>query len=276
MVDNADVIGISDLYWAIDPVLLFAVKNQKIDQTLIDISVIDKTSLNQDEITAFYNYVVNAASSGSVFAMCMCFDFALIGWGREKSQETAYEWAKRAASKEFAPGFFLVGRCYEDGIGVVCDFDKAKNNYLISIDGGFGYAASYLAFLFYSGKFGQPDIIEALKYIEIGAFLNEPTAPLIAAGWYEAGELVKKDMELAAKWYLRAADLGNFFAWGRLNQAYKWGELGLTKNEQLASKYEKLFNKCYSLITEKRHLSLPCSSAISRNSPLTPNSTTEL
>ncbi|WP_426344103.1 hypothetical protein ACN9MU_02690 [Pseudoduganella sp. R-32] len=58
------------------------------------------------------------------------------------------------------------------------------------------------------------------------------------ASWFERGEGVAKNEEQAARWYLRAAEMGNFLASLRLSEAYSNAELGLPKDETLAKKFE--------------------------------------
>jgi TPR repeat protein len=225
-----------------DPVLLYALKKESIDPEWVEICRLDKTTW--DAATACHSYEIfrKAAEADSAFAMCMCYGFCVAGWGQPISKESAFQWVEKAAAKEYAPGYFLLGNCYENGIGIPVDIEQARCYYVLASDAGFGFAACHLAELCHSGKFGRPDMIKALEYATHAYQLQEPMAPLLIASWYEQGDGVIENEKEALLWYKRAAELGNFFASDRLNRAYRYGELGLPKDIDLANKFEAMFN----------------------------------
>lgn len=226
----------------VDPVLSFASKYESIDPEWIEICQLNKATWDVSTANRSYEIFRKAAEAGSSFAMCMCYGFSLAGWGQPKSNETAYYWAKQAASKGFAPGYFILGSCYENGIGVSADLEQARHYYELAVEGGFGFAACHLAAMYHSGQFGRRDMIKAIENAALAYQFHEPMGPLLIAGWYETGDGVIRNEKAAVLWYERAAELGNFLASDRLSRAYAVGELGLAKDGNLAKKYEEMFH----------------------------------
>ena len=188
-----------------------------------------------------------AAEKGSPFAMCLCSRLCLSGWGTQRSLESAFHWAKRAADAGYAPGHYELGKCYEQGIGVSKDLDVARKEYEMAIEGGFAFAACHLAELYHSTSFGEPDFATAIRYAKRGYELGDPLAPYLVATWFEEGDGVIRNEKEAAVWYERASELGNYFASSRLCRAYRLGQLGLAKDSSLAKEYEQ---KCDSSLRE--------------------------
>jgi uncharacterized protein len=224
----------------VDPTFLFARTHSAIDPKLVDVCFMDVS--NCDPATAQHGFEVcqSAAVSGSAFAMCMCSRFCRSGWGTAQSDNKAFQWAKMASDAGFAPGQFELGRCYEEGISVSKDIELARRNYALASEGGFGYAALFLAASYHNKEIGSPNNAIALEWARRAYELNESTAALELARWYEEGEGVIKNPREAAIWYVRASDLGNFFASARLGMAYEMGSLGFHQDREMAQKYEQL------------------------------------
>lgn len=226
----------------IDPAVLFSIRNETADQHVIEIFCADKSVWTAEVAEQAYQLVKAAAENGSALAMCLCSRFHGAGWGRPVSTVTAFEWAKQSADTGFPPGCFELGNCYENGIGVPCDLEQARYLYVLAVEGGFGFAACHLANLYHSGRFGQRDTHLALHYANLGYQLKDAMAPLLIATWFENGDGVIRNESEAVLWYTRAAELGNFFASNRLNNAYTSGELGLPRDPKLAQRFESMFN----------------------------------
>lgn len=224
-----------------DPLLKYAVEHENVSQRLIDICNLPKTTWSSEEAYGYYLEFQHAAESGSGFAMCMCARFCYTGWGVPISGQAAIEWGERAAKKSFAPGYFEIGYCYENGVDVEADLSKAQDLFEKSATAGYGYAATYLAAKYHDGSLTTRDIDKAWSYAQLGYKLRDSTAPLLLAGWYENGDGTPESFKDALLWYERASELGEFLASERLRKAYKHGELGLAVDEVKAQRYLDLF-----------------------------------
>jgi TPR repeat protein len=237
----------------VDPLLLYTSKKKMIvDPELVRIFELDKTQCDAVTAHRYFDNVQQAAEAGSGFAMCMLARLFQAGWGRPKSGEEAFRWAKKASEIEFAPGDYEFGKCYDEGIGTVRDLELARKYYELATKGEFGFAAFRLAQMYHSGQFGALESGRAFYYAIRSYELGEMLAPLEIGRWYEDGDGVSKSVKEATFWFERAAEMGNFFASHRLHQAYSFGELGLTKNAEMARKYEEMLNFQLSSVKKDR------------------------
>ncbi len=225
----------------IDPLLKYAIENEDVSKRLVDVSMMPKSKWNLDEAHDYYIEFVQAANAGSCFAMCICARFCRLGIGVKASESSAIEWGKKAANEKFAPGYFEIGFCYEHGVGVEVDQEQAFKFYTESASAGYAYAATYLAAKLHDGNLGFRDIKKAIMYAELGYEYGDATAPLVLGGWYENGNGVDKNLDVALMWYKRASEMGSFLASERLHSAYMYGELGLMADKIKAKKYLDLF-----------------------------------
>jgi uncharacterized protein len=223
-----------------DPTFLFARTRSTIDPELVDICFLDVSNCDLATARRAFEVCHSAAVCGSAFAMCMCSRFCRSGWGTTQSDHDAFQWATMASGVGFPPGYYELGRCYEEGIGVSKDIELARRNYASASEGGFGYAALFLAVSYHKKEIDSPDNAIALEWARRAYELNESTAALELARWYEEGEGVIKNPKEAVIWYARASALGNFFASARLGIAYEMGNLGLHQDREMAQKYEQL------------------------------------
>ena len=223
-----------------EPTLAYARSHSLVDSTLV--TLLSEVKRDCDAATARNAFLKfqGVADKGSAFAMCFCSRFCRDGWGTIQSNYEALQWAKKAAETGFPPGHYEFGRCHEDGIGVPCDLAEAARLYIVSIKGGFGFAALQLSLLYHFGKLSaegrEMDVEWARKAYE----LNEPLAAGELGRWYELGEGVHKNVEEAVAWYVRASELGDFLASGRLSLAYALGDLGIQPNAEMARRYEQI------------------------------------
>lgn len=222
----------------VDPTLGFAVQSELFDPLWIDICLQDKTKWDRATAQNYYEIFRKGAEAGSPFAMCICSRFSLAGLGQSRSAEKALEWVAMAVACESALGHFEMAGFYQRGIGLPVHLDQARAHYLSSAKLGFGFAATQLAVMYQTGQFGSIDMASAIEYATLAYQLNDAMAPLMIANWFERGDGVAKNEEEAARWYMQAAEMGNFLASLRLSEAYANAELGLPKDETLAKKFE--------------------------------------
>lgn len=233
-----------------DPLLKYAVQHEDVSRRLFDISMMSKKKWNSVEAQNYYHEVEQAAIAGSGLAMCLCARFCRLGIGVKISGASAIEWGKKAANRGFAPGYFEIGSCYEHGIGVKVDHKRATEYYEESASAGYGYAATHLAAKLHDGNLGDKCIEKALMYAQLAYKYEDATAPLILGGWYESGDGIEKNENVAVMWYERASELGSFLASERLHSAYLYGELGLLVNKSKAQEYLDLFEAQTNLIIQ--------------------------
>jgi TPR repeat protein len=225
----------------IDPLLKYAIEHEGVSKRLADISMMPKTKWNSEEAHNYYIELVQAADAGSGLAMCQCARFCRLGIGVKASGLSALEWGKKAADRDYAPGFFEIALCYERGIGVEIDQAKAVKYHEKSASAGYSYAATHLAAKLHDGSLGSKNYEKSIFYAKLGYEHGDATAPLMLGGWYENGDGIYKNKEAAVVWYERASKLGSFLASERLHRAYMNGELGLVPNKVKAKKYLELF-----------------------------------
>jgi hypothetical protein len=224
-----------------DSLLKYAIEHEVVSKRLIEIYELPKTSWSPVEAHEYYMEFKHAADERSGFAMCVCAWFCRIGLGVTSSGLAAIEWGEKAAKESFAPGYFEIGCCYEEGLDVKKDLLKAQACFKDSAHAGYGYAATYLAQKYHDGSLGCMDIDQALSYAKLGYQHGDSTAPLLLGGWYENGDGVLQSDENAVYWYERASELNCFLASERLHRAYEFGEFGLVVDKIKAKKYLDLF-----------------------------------
>jgi uncharacterized protein len=190
-----------------------------------------------DDAQNYYRELATAAQSGSLLAMVMCARMLREGHGCVRSETASFYWAAEAAKQNFPPGLLEVGICYEEGLGVNIDEDKAILHYTKALDLGLRSAGCQLALLF--ERKGDGD--SAIQFATRAAGLGDAHAANFLGNWFEAGELVEHNERKATDWYEQASRLGSFFATNRLRTAYELGELGLRRDPQRAMHYRQLF-----------------------------------
>lgn len=120
----------------------------------------------------------------------------------------AFRWYQQAADQQDAAGFFGLAGMYAKGEGV--DKDPRKAGQLIQ-------------------QAAQREHVEAMR---------------VYAHALEYGQLgFESSPQSAAKWYLKAAGLGDEISMQRLKKAYTQGQLGLPADPQQAEAWRKKLNQ---------------------------------
>jgi hypothetical protein len=220
-----------------DPLVTFAIRAGNAEASLVRLAEARRDERSAAEVFAAFSA---AANDGSPFAACICCRLCKAGHGTEKSASDAFNWATKASLAGFAPGFFELGACYEEGIGVPRDVDKALELYQRSAIAQYGFAAFRLGMACYNGEFAPVDVVQAVRWMERAYELGDTRGAHALADWYESGEKLKRDDRSSLLWYKRASELGDPLASFRLQMVYTVGELGLAPSKALASEYAKL------------------------------------
>lgn len=106
-------------------------------------------------------------------------------------------------------------------------------------------ALYYSSFFYAYGVGGYPSDVDTAMYNELkAATLGSVSAMLAQARRYEYGVSESIDFGESLAWYIKAGEAGSRTAASRLRDAYKNGELGLEKDEKLASKWEEIAGDC--------------------------------
>jgi TPR repeat protein len=223
-----------------DPTVAFEISRGAADASLVDLAQVDTSSMTDRDAREHFARFVDAANRGVPFAMCRCARLARLGLGTEKSDSDAFRWAKVAAEADYPPGIYELGNCEEHGIGTAKDLRRAHDLYELAAAKGFGFAAYHLARVYAQGDLGTVDIESAVRYLERSYELGESLGAFEMAEWLEKGDRLPRDPAGAVQWYRRASDMGDPFASHRLHIAYRLGDLGLPRDPDAASHFEKL------------------------------------
>lgn len=86
-----------------------------------------------------------SAEMGYAFAQAI-----MAGW--TDGEDESFKWAKQAALQGERDGFYMLGHCFERGVGCEKDLDKAKENYLRAADLGHVSAMERAADLMETGS----------------------------------------------------------------------------------------------------------------------------
>ena len=176
---------------------------------------------NEEEAIRYYELVAEDESSSEINVEQSCFYLGYLMTRNETDEDDseAAAWYEKAIEKGMTEARFNLAAMYEEGQGVVQDYEKAISLYTQQAD--------------------EPD---AFAMMELGQI-------------YENGECgQKKDLEEALKWYEQAANHGaelpnneGYVGCQRVLQAmyelaedYRDGSNGAEKNEEEAIRYFKL------------------------------------
>ena len=154
--------------------------------------------------------------------------------GVERSPEKAFHWYKKSADNGFIWGFYNVGKCYCEGIGVQQNLGTAREWYKKSADMGNFWAHMRLAEL---GDADSMNYVGDCYYDGRAADQGVERSPEKAFHWYKKsadngftwgfynvgkcyseGIGVQQNLRTAREWYRKAADMGNYWAQQRLTE----------------------------------------------------------
>jgi TPR repeat protein len=223
-----------------DPIVQFAMQDKAVPRELVQLAESDPAAPGAPSRQVVCETFSEAAKAGSAFAMCISSRLAAGGSGRAKSETDAFDFALRAATLDYPPGHYEVGRLLELGIGTPKDLRAAEASYRRAFELGYGLAGHRLGKALLNGDFGQYGIDRAIELLLKADSAGESLAALDLAEIYETDRYGKKDIATSLSWYRRASDLGNPFASMRLSMAYMAGELGLARDANLANHYGEL------------------------------------
>ena len=103
----------------------------------------------------------------------------------------------------------LIGRCYENGLGVPQDFETAAKWYQLAAENGNAEAQMLIAYACEAGAGVPRDPQAAVRWMERAAGNGSAEAEFALSQRYIAGDVLPKDHKRAFQWALKAARQGN-------------------------------------------------------------------
>jgi TPR repeat protein len=131
-------------------------------------------------------------------------------------------WVK-LAEEDVPVGQWLVGRCCELGLGVVCGAYLAAQWYRSAAEQGNAWAEYSLGLSYYFGR-GVPQCFgKAMRWNRKAAEQGFANAQVRMGDWYYTGQGVREDHVEAARWYRLAAEQGHVYAMNSLGNCLYHG-----------------------------------------------------
>lgn len=160
---------------------------------------------HKDLFKAVECYRIAADQYGDAYAnkaLGYCYE---VGVGVEVDYEKAFRYYKKSADAGLAAGIYSVGYCYQVGHGVEKDEGKAFELYLRASEMDFFDAHRALGFCYRSGIGVEPDLRKAIEYYTKAVAGGSPQAAHNLAAMYEKGEgMDEPDVGRAMELYERA------------------------------------------------------------------------
>lgn len=130
----------------------------------------------------------------------------------------------------------LIGRCYENGLGVPQDFETAAKWYQLAAENGNAEAQMLIAYACEAGVGVPRDPQAAVRWIELAANNGNPEAEFALSQRYIKGDVLPKDHKLSFQWALKAARQGNPQAQRYVAACYEFG-VGVAEDAAAADKW---------------------------------------
>ena len=131
------------------------------------------------------------------------------GLGVAQDLEKAVEWYRLAAEQNDAQGQILLAYCYEQGLGVAKDTDKTRELMLKAAESGHPEAQFNCALYASKGLYGvAKDPVQSFTYAKRAADQGYAQAERYVGACYEYGVGTEMNQELAETWYAKAKAKG--------------------------------------------------------------------
>ena len=159
-----------------------------------------------------------------------------IYYSKEAYQE-AVTWLKKAVDNDIPDGCYLLGLCYDYGIGIKQDKEKAVDLYRRAAEMGEVSAQYCLGISYQEGNGVNIDEKEAARWFKEAAENGDASAQEELGECYISGRGVDKDEKEALKWFETAAGNGSDYAQFATGCLYEYGEGDVPKNIELAKEW---------------------------------------
>ena len=156
-------------------------------------------------------WIRTAAGMGMVEAQTIFGQMLLDGVGVPRDPDEGLAWFKRAANADHLMAINMIGRCYENGWGVPADDTVAAYWFRLAADRGLDWGMYNYAHMLKSGRGGVvQNRAAALALYQQAAQAGHVKSIGVVGRFYEAGDVVERDLERAFDCYRRCAEGGDF------------------------------------------------------------------
>ncbi len=166
----------------------------------------------------------SAAEQGIVDAQALLGQLLLDGQGVAVDQVQALQWFKVASESNHPMAINMVGRCIENGWGIEANPADAVSWYKRAAELGLDWGMYNYANMLARGVVIPQDRAEAFRLYNAAVLLGHAKSMNIVGRFVEEGWETPQDSNLAADWYRRSAEAGDFR--GQFNHASKLAEQG--------------------------------------------------
>lgn len=161
-----------------------------------------------DLATKAIPWLTKQVSSNHADAQCILGFYYENGIGVLADYDEAFRLYQLAAKENLPEALNALGRCYELGTGVETDFAVAVEYYRAAADQGYPDANFNLGQCYDEGRGVEMNKQEALRYYTLASDQNHPKAQYNLGNFYQNGIIVEKNDEEAARLYKLAAKRG--------------------------------------------------------------------
>lgn len=165
-----------------------------------------------------------AAEQGYSEAQTLLGQVLLDGQGVAIDQVQALDWFKAASQSDHPMAINMVGRCIENGWGITANPTEAAPWYKRAAELDLDWGMYNYANLLTRGTAIPLNRAEAFRLYHAAAAQGHAKSMNVIGRFVEEGWETTRDLELAADWYRRAAEAGDFR--GQFNHASKLAEQG--------------------------------------------------
>ena len=164
-------------------------------------------------------------------------------YGGMEEYEKALLWARKAAQMEHPYACFVLGRIYDEGLGVEVNHKEGLKWYEKAANAGDADAQNAVGNIYSNGEHVAKDDKKALKYYQMAASQGNIDGMVNLGVCYLEGSGVNKNIESAEEWLKKAADGGDDNALNILGNIYSNQELGVQDFKKSFSYYQKAAEK---------------------------------
>jgi len=118
----------------------------------------------------------------------------------EGDKNKSFDYYLKAAKLGIARTYLIIGKMYEEGIGIPVDKNKAFEWYKKAVDNDIPCAYCALGQCYIKGDGVEKNCDEGLKLLKTGAEKEDVITHIILAEYYIDGKIIAQDLDEAEKW----------------------------------------------------------------------------
>lgn len=182
---------------------------------LVDVFDVALILRQEGQVSYARKCLLRCATNGNLLAMFhLGYAYFSGGWGIKRDLGRAYEWFKKAAESEYAPGVALYSSCLARGYGIGSDYDLSNIWGRKALESNNPFASGYCSFI---GLGTEVNKATAFAFFETSAKENDEFGQFMLGECYFFGRGTQANEEKALFWFSKSASQG--FA----NAQYKVG-----------------------------------------------------